>query len=63
MDLFTVSAAKHEDFLRHSDPALKVDDDGLTSVYLGIGAYVAIAEETDEAAASTIIVLERGYCD
>jgi hypothetical protein len=63
LELFGVSAAKLEDLLRHRDPTLQVEDDGFTSINLGIGGYVSVAEEKDEAPASTTIVFERGYYD
>jgi hypothetical protein len=63
VDLLQLNLSDLTALLRKEDPALVVEDDGCTSVKLGIGAYAPQAGKSPAAQPESIIVFAKGYYD
>ncbi len=51
------------DYFRAEDPAVRMEDYGLTSLVFGINLFVPDLDEDVESPIKVIIVFERGYYD
>lgn len=63
LNLLQLSFADLTRRLLNEDPNLSVEDDGCTSIRLGIGAYAPHAAKDPMAKPESVIAFERGYYD